>query len=155
METRKEKLMYTLGTSTWLPEEFIGLLKKHGIEAVVDVRRFPSSRFEHFCGGNLARLLDEAGIEYISMGQELGGYRKGGYGAFSDTSEFQDGVSKLEETARRKTVAIVCAERLPWRCHRRFIGFELEKRGWQVVHIIDEKRYWQPRASDPTVHLAG
>jgi uncharacterized protein (DUF488 family) len=151
LATRKEKLVYTLGTSTWSPEEFIGLLKKNGIEAVVDVRRYPGSRFEHFRRDNLAKLLDGAGIEYISMGQELGGYRKGGYGAFSATSVFQDGVSKLEEEARGKTVAIVCAERLPWRCHRRFIGFELEKRGWQVVHIIDEKRYWQPLLRDSTI----
>jgi uncharacterized protein (DUF488 family) len=79
------------------------------------------------------------------MGRKLGGYRKGGYEAFTTTAEFQEAVRDLGKLAERKTVAIVCAERLPWRCHRRFIGFELERRGWQVVHIIEEKRYWQPR----------
>jgi uncharacterized protein (DUF488 family) len=140
----KDKLIYTLGTSTRSPEEFLRLLKGHGIEAVVDVRSFPSSRFEYFGGGKLAELLDEAGIGYVAMGEELGGYRKGGYQVFTATTEFQRAVEKLEELAQRRRVTILCAERLPWRCHRRFIGFELEKRGWQVIHIIDEKRDWQP-----------
>ena len=79
------------------------------------------------------------------MGRQLGGYRKGGYEAFTTTAEFQGGVRDLEKVAQRETVAIFCAERLPWRCHRRFIGSELERWGWQVVHIIEEKRYWQLR----------
>jgi uncharacterized protein (DUF488 family) len=111
----------------------------------VDVRKFPNSRFEWFCEERLADLLNEAGIDYFNMGRKLGGYRKGGYEAFTTTAEFQEAVRDLGKLAERKTVAIVCAERLPWRCHRRFIGFELERRGWQVVHIIEEKRYWQPR----------
>jgi uncharacterized protein (DUF488 family) len=139
-----EKLIYTLGTSTRSLEEFIGLLKGHDIEVVVDVRRFPSSRFEYFCEGKLAELLDEAGLGYVAMGQELGGYRKGGYQSFTATAEFREAVQKLEELALRKRATIICAERLPWRCHRRFIAFELERRGWQVIHIIDEKRDWQP-----------
>ena len=61
MIIQNSKPIYTLGTSTRSPKKFIGLLKGHGIEAVVDVRRFPSSRFEYFCGGKLAELLDEAG----------------------------------------------------------------------------------------------
>ena len=61
MTPQNDKLTYTLGKSTRSLEEFIGFLKRHGIEMVVDVRRFPSSRFEYFCGGKLAELLDEAG----------------------------------------------------------------------------------------------
>jgi len=140
----KDKLIYTLGTSTRSLEEFIRLLKGHGIEVVVDVRRFPSSRFEYFGEGKLAGLLDGAGIGYVAMGQDLGGFRKGGYQAFTATTEFQEAVGRLEELAQSRRVTILCAERLPWRCHRRFIGFELERRGWQVIHIIDEKRDWQP-----------
>ena len=139
------KLIYTLGTSTRPSAEFINLLRRHSVDVVVDVRRFPNSRFEWFCEKRLADLLNEAGINYVSMGRQLGGYRKGGYEAFTTAAEFQDAVRGLEKLAERKTVAIVCSERLPWRCHRRFIGFELERRGWQVVHIIEEKRYWQPR----------
>jgi uncharacterized protein (DUF488 family) len=139
------KLIYTLGTSTRSLGEFTNLLRRHGIGTVVDVRKFPNSRFEWFCEERLADLLNEAGIDYINMGRQLGGYRKGGYEAFTTTAEFQEALRDLEKVARKKTVAIVCAERLPWRCHRRFIGFELERWGWQVVHILEEKRYWQPR----------
>ena len=134
----EDKLIYTLGTSTRSPEEFIELLSSHGVEVVVDVRRFPSSRFEHFCREKLEELLPEAGIDYIYMGKELGGYRRGGYQSFTTTSEFLSGLQKLEEIARKRCTSIICAERFPWRCHRRFIALELEKRGWRVSHIIDK-----------------
>lgn len=137
-------IIYTIGTSTRTIDEFIELMGSHNIEAVVDVRKFPTSKFEWFCGERLAELLNEAKIGYIRMGEELGGYRRGGYEAFTATEMFQKALKRLEEVAERKRVAITCAERLPWRCHRRFIGFELEKRGWQVVHIIGQGRYWQP-----------
>ena len=144
MSSERDKLIYTLGTSTRSPDEFIELLSNYKVETVVDVRRFPSSRFEHFHRENLERLLPEAGIGYIYMGEELGGYRRGGYKNFTATAPFQAGLDKLAEIARQKRAAIVCAERFPWRCHRRFIALELEKRGWQVSHIIDKGRVWVP-----------
>ena len=144
MTFEKDKLIYTLGTSTRSLKEFIELLTSHGVEVVVDVRRFPSSRFEHFCREKLARLLSEAGIEYVYMGEELDGYRHGGYQAFTTSPEFQAGVGKLDGIAQQKRTAIVCAERFPWHCHRRFIGLELEKQGWQVKHIIDRGGNWLP-----------
>jgi len=64
------------------------------VEVVVDVRRFPSSRFEHFDKEKLAELLSEAGIDYLYMGEELGGYRHGGYQEYTTTSEFQAGLKK-------------------------------------------------------------
>ena len=88
----------------------------------------------------LAGLLGESDIGYLSMGEELGGYRKGGYRAYTGTAEFQAGLDRLEAIAGERTAAILCAERLPWRCHRRFIARELEGRGWQVRHIIEEGR---------------
>ncbi|MFQ6121711.1 MAG: DUF488 family protein [Dehalococcoidales bacterium] len=145
MNFERDKLIYTLGTSTHSPKEFIELLSSHGVEVVVDVRRFPSSRFEHFQRENLARLLNDTGIDYVYMGAELGGYRRGGYQKFTTTSEFQSGLKKLEEIARSRRMAIICAERFPWRCHRRFIALELEKLGWQLSHIIDQERVWLPR----------
>jgi len=144
MNLNRDKLIYTLGTSTRSPKEFIELLTSHGMEVVVDVRRFPSSRFEHFGKEKLAGLLSEASINYVYLGEKLGGYRRGGYQNFTVTSEFQIGLEKLEEIAQNQRTAIICAERLPWRCHRRFIGLELEKRGWQVNHIIDQEREWLP-----------
>lgn len=99
-------------------------------------------------------MLLDAGIDYIYMGQELGGYRKGGYQAFTNNPDFKAGVKKLEEIAQIRKVAIVCAERFPWRCHRRFIAMALLDKGWQINHIIDRGRYWlskellKPRQSD-------
>ncbi len=136
--------IYSLGTSTRSKAEFAVLLQSHGIELVIDVRRFPTSRFEHFQKGELAKLLAALHIDYLHLGEELCGYRKGGYQAFTTTPEFEQGMKAIEETARRKRSVILCAERLPWRCHRRFITAELEKRGWHVEHIIDEKRTWIP-----------
>jgi len=139
MTSARVKAIYTLGTSTHSPEEFVQLLSSHQVEVVIDVRRFPTSRWEHFGKNELVRRLDAVGIDYIWLGEELGGYRRGGYQVFTTTTDFQTGVSKLEEIAQQRRVVIICAERFPWRCHRRFIGFELEKRGWQVTHIINGK----------------
>jgi uncharacterized protein (DUF488 family) len=139
------RLVYTLGTSTRSFDEFVVLLKGFGVKVVIDVRRFPSSRFPHFRREELAGSLSQQGIDYYHLGEKLGGYRKGGYEAFSATGEFKQGLVELTEIAWQRTAAIVCAERLPWRCHRRFIGAELSRQGWQVVHIIDEKRSWSPQ----------
>ncbi len=123
----------------------MNLLRSFDVELVVDVRRFPSSRFQHFKREELARLLEAEGFGYVYLGQELGGYRSGGYQSYLGTEEFKQGLERLEQLAREKRVVVACAERLPWRCHRRFIGWELERDGWQVVHIIDEKRNWRPK----------
>jgi len=139
------EVIYTLGTSDRTPEEFLGLLESLGVEAVVDVRRFPTSRFDHFKRDELSRLLQVRGLSYIYLGQELGGYRSRGYQAYLETEEFKHGLKRVEELARGRMVVILCAERLPWRCHRRFIGRELERDGFRVDHIIDEKRRWVPR----------
>ena len=88
MNLERGGLIYTLGTSTRSPEEFIELLSSHDVEVVVDVRRFPSSRFEHFQREKLSGLLSEAGIGYVYMGEELGGCRRGGYQNFTATPEF-------------------------------------------------------------------
>lgn len=140
-----DALVYTLGTSNRSQEEFVALLRQIGAEAVVDVRRFPTSRFEHFRQEELAKWLQQEGIGYHHLGAELGGYRKGGYLGFAAGEEFSQGLEALERIAKVRRIAIVCAERLPWRCHRRLIGAELEARGWHVVHVIDEKRAWSPR----------
>jgi uncharacterized protein (DUF488 family) len=136
--------IYSLGTSTRSKSEFTGLLQKHGIELVIDVRRFPTSRFEHFTQEALRQLLTGLQIDYVYLGTELGGYRSSGYQAFTTTPEFEQGIKIVENKARQKKSVILCAERLPWRCHRRFTTSGLEKRGWQVEHIIDEKRTWIP-----------
>ena len=136
--------IYSLGTSTRSKAEFTALLQSHGVEMAIDVRRFPTNRIDHFKQQALERLLAEVRIDYLYLGDKLGGYRSGGYRAFATTSEFKQGIDFVERTASQRRSAILCAERLPWRCHRRFIDSELAKRGWQTKHIIDENRVWLP-----------
>jgi uncharacterized protein (DUF488 family) len=139
------KKIYSAGTSTRTEAEFLGLLRVYDIRTLVDVRRFPTSKFEHFKRENLERFLKRAGINYVYLGKELGGYRKGGYEAHLHTEEFSQGLKELEKIGLEKPTLFVCAERLPWRCHRRFIGNALRERGWEVLHIIEADRVWQPK----------
>jgi uncharacterized protein (DUF488 family) len=143
----KASIIYTLGTSTHSREEFLELLKYYHIETVVDVRSFPQSRFEHFKKENLARILKEGGVKYVYLGKELGGFRKGGYLSHTKSIPYQAGVSDLEQIGKEGITAFICAERFPWKCHRRFIASSLEERGWQVIHIIDKDRKWRPKSN--------
>ncbi len=144
----EEKLIFTVGTSNRSAEEFLSLLRSFHIEAVVDVRRFPSSKFAHFSRQNLADILSQAGIAYFYLGSGLGGFRKGGYKSFTETGEFRAGIEKLKQIADQKRTAFMCAERFPWRCHRRFIAIEMEKEGWRVEHILDPGKSWTPARSN-------
>lgn len=137
--------IYTLGSSNRSAEEFLELLRYYGIQALVDVRRFPTSHYPHFRREELADLVKGAGLEYHYLGQELGGYRSGGYENYTTTPDFGLGLERLEALAAERRVAVMCAERLPWRCHRRFIGLALKGRGWGIKHIIDVGRLWVPR----------
>jgi len=141
----KESIIYTLGPSTHTKEEFLELLKYYHIETVVDVRSFPQSRFEHFKKDNLARILKERGVDYFYLGKELGGFRKGGYLSYTKNASYQEGITRLEHIGRERITAFICAERFPWKCHRRFIASSLEERGWQVMHIIEKDRVWRPK----------
>ena len=137
-------IIYTVGTSTRTKEEFIELLRHYDLATVADVRSFPQSRFEHFNRENLAKLLSEVAIDYVYLGRQLGGFRKGGYQAYTQTSAYHAGIRKLEEIAQNGSTAFICAERFAWKCHRRFIASTLEQRGWAVLHIIDKDRVWNP-----------
>lgn len=135
--------IYTLGTSDRSAEEFLELLNGRGTKVVADVRRFPKSKLEHFAQEQFKEWLGAAGIEYVWLGDSLGGYRKGGYEAHMQTPEFREGLMALEKEGWRNPVAVVCAEKLPWLCHRRFLGKELTRRGWTVIHLIDRAKTWQ------------
>ncbi|NOX44585.1 MAG: DUF488 domain-containing protein [Caldiserica bacterium] len=131
--------IYTVGHSSLTLERFLGLLSRWGIELVADVRRFPTSKkYPHFRREELARALAEAGIGYVFLGEELGGYRKGGYEAYMRTEGFQRGLRRLIGLARERRVAVMCAERDPRGCHRRYIAAALAARGFRVVHILGE-----------------
>ncbi|MBI4688121.1 MAG: DUF488 domain-containing protein [Nitrospirae bacterium] len=140
-----EKKIYTLGTGQRSVEDFIEILDSYNIESVIDVRSFPKSKFEHFRRENLEPLLHKEGFEYHYLGKELGGFRKGGYEAYTQTKEFEAGIDALESIAISKVSVFICAEHLPWKCHRRFISRALHQRGWEIVHIIDKGKVWVPK----------
>jgi len=140
------KRIYTLGTGQRSLEDFTEILDSYSIEAVIDVRSFPKSKFEHFKRENLESFLKSELFEYHYLGKELGGFRKGGYENYTHTPEFETGINILEKIASKKISVVICAEHFPWRCHRRFIARALQKRGWEIDHIIDKGKLWIPRA---------
>lgn len=141
-----KKTIYTIGTSTRRLREFVEALNYYQIERVIDVRHYPtSSRFPHFKRERLCRSLPRNQIDYACLGEKLGGFRPGGYEAYMKTPEFEEGMKELERLAREKPTAFFCAEKLFWRCHRRFIADALIKRGWEVYHIIEKGRVMKGR----------
>lgn len=141
--------IYTIGHSTRPLEELIALLNEHGVGRLADIRRYPGSRrFPHFSRDALQITLPEHGIEYIHV-PELGGRRKPASGsantalrneqfrAYADhmaTDEFRAAVDAL--LAFEGRTAVMCAEAVPWRCHRNLLSDELLRRGAEVIHII-------------------
>jgi uncharacterized protein (DUF488 family) len=132
--------IYTIGHSTRSFEEFIDICKIFNIELVFDVRRIAGSkRFPHFNKECLEVNLLNAKIDYVHF-QELGGYRKEGYLAFSQSKEFMDAIEKLLGMIDGKIVVIFCAEILWWRCHRRYIAETLAIEGNHVIHIFNKNK---------------
>jgi uncharacterized protein (DUF488 family) len=146
--------IYTIGHSTRTIEQFIALLKAYNIEELVDVRTIPKSRHNpQFGAEELAASLQQAKIAYKQLAK-LGGLRRTskdsknpgwkntsfrGFADYMATSEFRIGLEELQAHAEHKTVAIMCAEAVPWRCHRSLIADALTIRGWQVLHIQNRK----------------
>jgi uncharacterized protein (DUF488 family) len=139
------KKIYTLGTGLRSEEDFIEILLAYNIQSLIDVRSYPKSKMPAFNRETLEHFLNREGIEYHFLGRELGGFRKGGYIAYALTEDFMKGVELLEAIAVLKPSVIICAERLPWKCHRRWIARELHRRGWEVDHIIDKGKVWVPK----------
>ena len=146
-------LIHTVGHSTRGSEEFVGLLESYTIEVVADVRTVPkSAHVPQFNREALAASLDAHGIGYAHM-PRLGGLRHPrkdsvntawknlsfrGYADYMQTPEFEQGLTELIELARRRRAAIMCAEAVPWRCHRSLVGDALLIRGFKVAHILSE-----------------
>ncbi|MEO0122834.1 MAG: DUF488 domain-containing protein [candidate division WOR-3 bacterium] len=139
------RIIYTLGTGTRGIKNFFKIIKNKNIDIIVDVRRFPTSKFEEFKKKHLERICNEEGIVYLYFGNELGGFRKGGYEGYMKTDEFTRGIDEIVKISYDKTICIICAETLPWKCHRRFIAKKLMEIGYEVIHIIDEKHSWQQK----------
>jgi uncharacterized protein (DUF488 family) len=138
------KKIYTLGTDRRSEEDFIEILFAYNIQSLIDVRSYPKSRLPLFVRETLEATLRREGIEYHFLGKELGGFRKGGYAAYILGDDFRRGVDLLESIAVVKQSVIICAERFPWKCHRKWIARELHTRGWEVDHIIDKGKLWIP-----------
>ena len=161
--------IWTVGHSNKTIAEFLGILRAHGIERVIDVRRYPASRrWPHFDAGNLERSLREAEIDYVGA-PELGGRRKArpdsphsawrieafrGYADYMDTPEFAAGFARVTTLAGERRSALVCAEALPWRCHRSLIADALMARDWIALEILSEKEA-RPRKLPAFARLEG
>jgi uncharacterized protein (DUF488 family) len=144
--------VFTIGHSTRTIEQFISLLTENGIELLVDVRRFPGSRrHPQFGSGALAASLAGEGIGYVHA-EALGGrrsseagasspntaWRNGAFRAYADymaTPEFRAALDRLIALSRERRAVIMCAEAVPWRCHRRLITDALLARGIPVADI--------------------
>lgn len=150
--TQAFKEVFTLGHSTRSEQEFMEILQHFGIELLVDVRALPGSRrFPHFDQEPLRKALEAQGIGYVHA-ENLGGRRKAGpgsslngawrnksfraYADYMQQAEFKEGVEMLLEAARTQTLVILCAEAVPWRCHRSLIADALLARGLQVTEIF-------------------
>ena len=124
-----EHPVFTIGHSTHSAEAFLGLLRLHGVEAVVDVRSSPFSRFNpQFNRQALEKFLDASGIRYVFLGRELGarsedrsGYDPGRvqYARLAPTPSFQSGLDRVLQEAARFRIALLCAEKEPLESLRR------------------------------------
>ncbi len=162
-------LIFTSGHSTHPLDEFISLLAQHGINRLVDVRSVPHSRHNpQFNAASLPESLQNAGIGYTHL-RELGGLRKArgnspnlgwknagfrGYADYMQTPDFAHGLDQLIEAAQKQRIAIMCAEAVPWRCHRSLIADVLTVRGIEVRHIMGPGK-WQAHKLTPFVRVDG
>lgn len=144
-------VVHTLGHSTRSLAEFLAVLETHGIGGIADVRRFPASRrYPHFAREALARALVESGRRYEWI-EGLGGrrgpapdsphvaWRNAAFRAYADHMDgavFRAALERLVALAAERPTAVLCAEAVPWRCHRQLIADALVARGIEVRHVI-------------------
>ncbi|HET6628964.1 MAG TPA: DUF488 domain-containing protein [Woeseiaceae bacterium] len=147
-------IVFTIGHSTRSFEELVTMLRAHGVERLVDVRTIPRSRHNpQFNRDTLGPALRNRRIAYRHM-KNLGGLRRTspdspntgwrnasfrGYADYMQTEEFGEALDRLVALAEEKTSAIMCAEAVPWRCHRSLIADALIVRGYEVRDIMSEK----------------
>ncbi|MGB3411054.1 MAG: DUF488 domain-containing protein [Microthrixaceae bacterium] len=176
-EPGEAKVVYTIGHSTHPIDEFIEMLKRNEIQTLVDVRSIRGSRHNpQFGEHELEKSMPAAGLEYLPM-KGLGGRRHTrvseetvngawrnrsfrSYADYMQTEDFEAAVDELVDLADKQRVAIMCAEAVPWRCHRSLIGDALLARGVKVLDImtktstkphsmisfakVDGERVWYP-----------
>lgn len=171
MENRRDSspIVLTVGHSTRLLADFISLLTSHQVNHLIDVRTVPRSRHNpQFNGETLPRMLEAANIAYSHFAG-LGGFRHAspdsrnmgwrnasfrGYADYMQTEAFAQNLMSLMELARQERVVLMCAEAVPWRCHRSLIGDALLVHGLQVEEIISQTRC-QRHTLTPFAAVAG
>lgn len=147
--------IWTIGHSTRGIEEFIALLRTYRIAQVIDIRLIPfSRRYPHFHTEALAAALRDGGMTYHHLAL-LGGRRKAlpqsvnagwrnagfrGYADYMQSPAFETGMDQLTTLAMTAPSTIMCAEAVPWRCHRSLVSDALVSRGWDVIHILTASR---------------
>jgi uncharacterized protein (DUF488 family) len=152
--------VFTLGHSTLPIERFMALLKTYQIERLVDIRTIPRSRHNpQFNDTALANSLTAEQLEYVPM-QALGGLRHArkdspntgwrnesfrGYADYMQTTPFQDALDALIHMRNERRVAIMCAETLPWKCHRSLVADALNVHGVAAVEILSESKFQMHR----------
>ena len=148
-------IVLTIGHSTRTLEEFIGLLQKHAVSRVIDVRTVPRSRHNpQFNKASLPVSLKKAGLSYVHL-PGLGGLRHArrdslnlgwhnasfrGYADYMQTPEFEKSLEELVQWAKQDRIALMCAEAVPWRCHRSLIADALLVRGIRTEDIMSPTR---------------
>jgi 3-methyladenine DNA glycosylase/8-oxoguanine DNA glycosylase len=152
---RRAAAIYTIGHSTRTLDELVAMLRAFGVSFLADIRTIPRSRRNpQFNAERLRAVLRRAGIRYVAV-PKLGGLRRAradspntgwrnasfrGYADYMSTEMFETGIAQLEELTRRGTVALMCAEAVPWRCHRSLVADALVARGVRVEHILTHTR---------------
>jgi uncharacterized protein (DUF488 family) len=155
--------LFTIGHSTRPIEATIALLRAHGVARVIDIRTVPGSRrWPQYGQAALAGALEAAGIRYEHR-KALGGLRRPapdspntawrnasfrGYADYMRTDPFWDEARALAAAAAREPVAILCAEAVPWRCHRSLVADALATLGVEARHIMSEREA-RPHAMTP------
>jgi uncharacterized protein (DUF488 family) len=161
--------VFTIGHSTRPIGDFVHLLTSHGVQRVVDVRTQPRSRFNpHFDISRLPALLQEAHLHYSHLAG-LGGRRRPhrdsvnlgwrntsfrGYADHMQTAAFRDSLARCLELASAERVALMCAEAVPWRCHRSLIADALVVRGIDALEIASDCRV-RPHSLTPFARVDG
>jgi uncharacterized protein (DUF488 family) len=161
--------VFTIGHSTRPIREFIDLLTAHGAQRLIDVRKIPQSRHNpQFGREQLSASLEHTGIHYTHM-PGLGGLRRPrkdstntgwrnasfrGYADYMQTCEFEESLERCIEVAKEERVVLMCAEAVPWRCHRSLIADALLARGIDVSEIASAKEA-RPHALTPWARVEG
>jgi uncharacterized protein (DUF488 family) len=170
--TRKEPThpsVFTIGHSTRPIDEFIELLRANGVKLLIDIRTIPKSRHNpQFNSGALAKSLGAARIQYLHM-EELGGLRHAkpdsinlgwrnasfrGYADYMQTPEFEAALGNAIKLTEKKPTALMCAEAVPWRCHRSLVADALLARRIRVLEIVSSAEPKEHKLT-PFAHVRG